>query len=121
MTILNHQGKPLKLSEDSDDMSISDEVSEYQHSVERKLQRTLEELLERTVGLGKVKVNVAAEINLDKEVLNSEIYDPDQAVARSRKVTEESEKEVEGNSTLTVTNNLPDGGAEGGGASKQSQ
>ena len=117
ITIIDHRGKPLKLSssEDNNVGAITDNASDFQMQVEEKLRTTLEDLLEKSVGLGKVKANVSAEINFDREVINTESFDPEGSVIRSKKVSEETDNEREGGSSeLSVTSNLD--GASGGGS-----
>jgi flagellar M-ring protein FliF len=119
VTIIDNNGKPLKLgySEGSDISTVTDTATEYQKAVEEKLKDTIEDLLEKSVGLGKVKANVAAEINFDREVINSEIYDPDGQVVRSKKTSEETESESDANSgNVSVSTNVPGGQSGSAGA-----
>lgn len=121
ITIIDHRGKPLKLSssEDNNVAAITDNASDFQMQVEEKLRTTLEDLLEKSVGLGKVKANVSAEINFDREVINTESFDPEGSVVRSKKVSEETDNEREGgNSELSVTSNLEGGAGSGAGAGR---
>lgn len=109
ITIIDHRGRPLKLStsEDNSVAVMTDNAASFQGQVEEKLRATLEALLEKSVGIGKVKVNVSAEINFDREVINTEFFDPEGSVVRSRKVSEENDNERDsGNSELSVTSNL---------------
>lgn len=119
ITIVDNSGRPLKLSasEDNQMAAVTDGVAEYQHSIENRLRGIIEELLERSIGIGKVKANVSAEINFDREVINSEVFDPDGQVVRSRKVSEENEAEKEASAgEVGVGANLPGAQASGGGA-----
>lgn len=121
ITIIDHRGRPLKLSssEDNNVAAITDNASDFQRQVEEKLRTTLEELLEKSVGLGKVKTNVSAEINFDREVINTELFDPEGSVVRSKKVSEETDNERDaGSSELSVTSNLEGADGAGGGASR---
>lgn len=118
ITIVDNSGRPLKLSsnEDNQAAAITDGISEYQHSVENRLKSIIEELLERSVGIGKVKANVSAVIDFDREIINSEVYDPDGQVVRSRKVSEENDSEKEASSSeVGVAGNLPGAQGAGGG------
>lgn len=122
ITIVDNSGKPLKLSasEDNQVSAITDGIAEYQHSIENRLRGIIEELLERSVGIGKVKANVSAEIDFDREITNSEVFDPEGQVVRSRKVSEENEAEKEASSgEVGVGANLPNAqGAAGAGSGK---
>jgi flagellar M-ring protein FliF len=81
----------------------------------------METLLEKVIGAGKVRVQVAADINFDRTVTNSEKYDPEGQVARSTQSTSEKNNSADKTSkdSVSVANNLPaaPGGAEGGGGS----
>jgi flagellar M-ring protein FliF len=117
ITILDNHGRPLKLALTEDNNSITtDNAAEFQKNVEEKYRIMLEELIEKSVGIGKVKANVMADINFDREVVNSEVYDPDGQVIRSRKVSEETDQEQEGASELSVATNIPNAQGAGGGA-----
>ena len=58
-------------------------AEEMRVNYENRLARTVEELLERSVGAGKVRVEVHAEMDFDRITTNSESYDPDGQVVRS--------------------------------------
>lgn len=112
VTIVDTKGQPLKLSFVNGDDSYSNfgdgvSIIEYQIAIENKLKLMIEELLTRYVGQGKVKANVSAEIDIDREVINSEIFDPDGQVVRSHKASEENEKDMPRSDNVSVANNLP--------------
>ncbi len=115
VTIVDNRGKPLKLgaSEEGNASAITDSAADYQHSIEERYKSILEDLLEKSVGVGKIKANVTAEINFDREVVNSEVYDPEGQVVRSKKTSEENDSETESSGSETsISTNLP--GANGG-------
>jgi flagellar M-ring protein FliF len=119
VTIVDNLGRPLKLgaSEDGDPSMIADTAADYQRGIEERYKLIIENLLEKSVGVGKVKANVTAEINFDREIVNSEVYDPDGQVVRSRKVSEENDKEVDSSQGETsVTTNIGGAGQGNGGA-----
>ena len=110
VTIVDTKGRPLKLgAKDIDsDFSGANEFEEYRINYEVRLKNMIEDLLEKTLGEGKVKSYVSAEINFDRIVINSEIFDPDGKVARSVQTVEEKEKNESGESgDASIINNLP--------------
>jgi flagellar M-ring protein FliF len=119
ITILDSSGRPLKLAGGDDADMMSEGAADFQKSLEEKYQVMLESLIEKSVGVGKVKANVAAEINFDREVTNSEVYDPEGQVVRSRKVSEDTENNQEGKNALGVATNVPNAQGGGDGASSQ--
>ena len=74
---------------------------------ERQLSMRVQNLLERTIGDGKVRAQVNLEMDFDHIVTNEEIFDPNGQVVRSQAtVTEEgSNNQQEG--PVTVSNNIP--------------
>ena len=100
------------------------QADELRSSYENRLARRIEELVERTVGIGKVRVQVQAEMDMNQVVQNVETYDPEGQVLRSTETIEEANNVNEGGEdAVTVGNNLPDAGGEfgaGGGLSENS-
>ena len=81
-------------------------------------------LLEKSVGLGKVKVTVNADLDFDRVSTTEETFDPDGQVVRSTNSVEEQaqSRDTEGAEPVTVGTNLPDGtGAGEGGQSSTNQ
>ncbi|MDD5585685.1 MAG: flagellar basal-body MS-ring/collar protein FliF [Alphaproteobacteria bacterium] len=70
--------------------------------------RKIEDLLSQSIGFGKVRAKVSAELDFDKITTSSEIYDPDSQVIRSTQTTSENTSSAEGaNESVSITNNLP--------------
>ncbi len=94
------------------------DLEERRVQFEMRKSRQLVELLERQVGVGKVKVTVNADLDFDRVSTTEEIFDPDGQVVRSTNTTEQNSTstENEGSAQVSVATNLPDGvGGEGGG------
>ncbi len=120
VTIVDSSGRLLAkgLSEGEEDSSYASDAQEYRIAYERRLSNTIEELLGSSLGAGKVKAEVTADIDFDRVVTKSEKYDPEGQVARSIQESEEHEdnSEKDASDTVSVANNLPDankGGASG--------
>lgn len=114
ITIIDSNGKPLKLnSDDGEEFGVfATGMLDFKGSVESRLTRSIEEILERSVGVGKVKASVTADIDFDREVINTETYDPDGQVIRSHKVSEEKESDTKKSDNVSVATNLPYPGAQ---------
>lgn len=111
ITVVDSRGKLLSKGVDNpDDPSIAaDNALEFRVNYERRLQATIEELLENSLGSGNAKVQVSADINFDRVIINSETYDPEGRVPRSVQTTEEKETSTDREpESVTVANNLPD-------------
>ncbi|MGE4352068.1 MAG: flagellar basal-body MS-ring/collar protein FliF [Bdellovibrionales bacterium] len=95
--------------------STQDEMrAQYEQTQARKI----EELLAQTLGFGKVRAQVSADLDFDRVTTSSEIYDPESQVIRSQQSTNEESKSSDGGSnSVSITNNLPGGQPMSGGAS----
>jgi len=87
------------------------EASGRKEAFESQLARTIEEILERTVGAGRVRAEVTAEMDFDRISTTTESYDPEGQVVRSTQSVEETSaaKDSQGsaNAPVTVTSSLP--------------
>jgi flagellar M-ring protein FliF len=88
--ILDHQGRPLtKPEDDSDASGLNASQTERQQQIERDLSTKVVALLEPVVGVGRVRVNVAAHLKADIVEETEERYDPN-TVVRSRQTSTET-------------------------------
>jgi flagellar M-ring protein FliF len=70
--------------------------------------RKIEDLLTQTLGWGKVRAQVSADLDFDRVTTSSEIFDPDSQVVRSTQSVNEAANNSDGGSgNVTVANNLP--------------
>jgi flagellar M-ring protein FliF len=86
---------------DRDDMRLQFEQSQA---------RKIEDLLTQTLGFGKVRAQVSADLDFDRITTNSEIFDPDSQVVRStQSISEDAVNSESGGDKgpVTVANNLP--------------
>ncbi|MBS5902030.1 MAG: flagellar M-ring protein FliF [Acetobacteraceae bacterium] len=88
---------------------------EMRHAQELRIARGVEELLERTLGAGKVRAEATVELDSERVQTTEERYDPDNQVARSTQSTQEQSRSGEGgNNSVSVANQLPGAEAAGG-------
>lgn len=109
VSIIDSSGKLL--TEDGEDkQSIDNATNEIiRLEQERKLTKSVEDMMEKAVGLGKAKARVNLEMDFDQVVTNEEIYDPDSQVARSQQTVTESSLANEESNPVTVSQNIPNG------------
>ena len=89
---------------------------EMRAGYEQAQARKIEELLAQTLGFGKVRAQVSADLDFDRITTSSEIFDPESQVVRSQQSTTEDNSASDGGSgAITMTNNLPGGQATAGG------
>ena len=91
---------------------------EIRRGQELRIARAVEEMLERTLGPGRVRAEATVEMDFDRVQTTEERFDPDNQVPRSQQSVQESSRNAEGGPT-TVQNNVP--GADPGGAGGGSQ
>ena len=96
--------------------AVSSKIDEKNRILENRLAKTLEELIEKSVGFGHVRAEVHAEMDFDRISTNEERYDPEGQVVRSTQSIEEtsSTKDSDGSPSVTVGTNLPDADQDSG-------
>jgi len=110
VSIIDERGQMLTRGMDADGSLAVLTQDEHRRAEEQRMARSIEALLSRTLGPGKVRAEVNADMNFDRVVTNEETYDPDQQVVRSTVTVEESANSNEGGpSPVTVGQNLPEG------------
>ena len=93
---------------------------ETRHAFEGKLSRSIESLLERTLGPGRARAEISAELDFDKITSTSIEFNPEGQVARSTQNSSEGSNgnEASAADAITVQNALPEAAAGGGNQSK---
>ena len=108
VSILDTRGNLLTkeyLDEEHRTMSTNEEL---RRDYEQRMAAAVQDLLERSVGVGNVRAKVNLEMDFDHVVTNKEIYDPDTQVLRSSTTVEENSKTDEKEPIVSVQQNLPD-------------
>ena len=124
VSIVDGRGSLLTRAGDGDSATaFASNNEERQRRFEDRLRHTVEQLLERTLGAGKVRAEVSAEMDFDRINTSEELFDPESQVVRSTQTIEESNnsKDADADPPVTVAANLPDPGmASGPGRSSSS-
>ena len=110
ISVLDDRGQLLARGNGDSASAAAGTADEMRVGFENRMRQAIIELLERTVGLNRVRAEITAEIDYDRVVENAEIFDPDSQVARSTQTVQENEKNSENDDqdTVTVQNNLPE-------------
>ena len=110
ISIVDDRGTLLSRGDARDDESLAAlNAEERRIAFETRMNRTLEQLLEPSVGLGNVRTEVRVDMDFDRIVTNEEIFDPEGQVVRSTQTIEEANQNNEPDSgAVTVGQNLPD-------------
>jgi flagellar M-ring protein FliF len=94
-------------------------------SYEARLSQSIEQLLSQTLGAGKVRAEVTADLDFNQVTTNKEDFNPDGQVVRSTNSIEETgtSQERQGGNSVSVANNTPNppGQDAGGSAGSSSQ
>jgi flagellar M-ring protein FliF len=109
ISIVDERGALLSRSYENDEQMVAAQQDESRNKLERRLAQAVTAMVESSLGPGKVRTEVRAEMEFDKVVTAEEIFNPDQQVQRSSvTVTENNSSSESQPSDVTVANNLPD-------------
>ena len=86
-----------------------DHNEDLRQDLERQMTDRVQNLLDKSIGEGKSRVQVYLEMDFDQVVTNEEIYDPDGQVVRSEASSSSSSVTSEKNAPVTVAQNIPNG------------
>jgi len=113
ISIVDDRGNLLAKGADERDPSsqTAGNMAEMKAAIEERMRRSIESLIERSVGPGAVRAEVTVDLDYDRIVTNQELFDPDGQVVRSTQTVSENSSSTEqdgGASNVTVQNNLPE-------------
>ncbi len=108
VTIVDNKGALLTKEFASDEEMAFSNNEAIRRNYEMRLTQSILDLLERTIGMGKVRAEVALDMDFSQVVTNKELYNPEAQVLRSATTIEENnksdEKEID---VVSVDQNLP--------------
>jgi flagellar M-ring protein FliF len=109
VSIIDQHGTLLASSQtEGPDGAPDMKAEEKRLAYEQRLVSAIEDLVGRTVGVGKVRATVTADLNFDRISTNEEIFDPQSQVVRSVQSNQETNVEREPPpKDVSVQNNLP--------------
>lgn len=109
VTVMDASGVVLAADGGATDGLALLHAEELRSATETRLARAIEEMLVPRFGPGNIRVRVAAEIDLGRETLREQTFDPNSRVLRSTQTVEERESSVDRDTDqpTTVEQNLP--------------
>lgn len=109
ISMIDDQGTLLaRGSRDTEGGARLNHLEELHVRYEERLSRSIESLLEKTLGPGKVKAKVSVDMDYDHITENAELFDPDGQVVRSSQTAEDGTQSTENTQqAVTVQNTLP--------------
>lgn len=119
IAIIDQSGNLLARGEEDEDVASARNSDELRQKYEMRMQRSIEDMVGRIVGFGKVRATVTADLDFDVVNKSSESYNPDEQVVRSTQTVTDQSSDTTGSSSgadVSVQNNLPGlpGGASSG-------
>jgi flagellar M-ring protein FliF len=119
ISIVDGHGTLLSERGGDDVATLSTKADERRRQLEARLRDTVEELLERVIGPGKVRTQVFAEMDFDRINTSEEVFDPEGQVVRSTQTVAEqnASEDADASKPVSVATNLPDPPAAPAGAS----
>ncbi len=123
VSVVDGEGNLLARGDGEDTTSPTGAAAEeLRVNYENRTSRKVEELLERSLGPGKVRVDVHADMNFDRITTSSESFDPDGQVVRSTQTVNQNDNSTNGaqDQGVTVANNLPNNGGTNSGPNNTS-
>ncbi len=125
IAIVDSRGDVLsRAGEPSGPAGAAQGFDEIKRATELRLSRAVEEMLERSLGPGRVRAEASVDLDFAQVNETRESYDPDGQVARSTQNVTDTSKSTEAGATVSVQNNLPNanaGAKDGPGTQSQRQ
>jgi flagellar M-ring protein FliF len=112
VVVIDQHGKTL--SSESDAAAGGKAAQDAKEAIEDQIRARVKNLVEGVVGVGKARVQVSADVDMNEVTTQSEKYDPDGQVVRSEETNETSAKDTQGGASGPVaatgaSSNVPGG------------
>ncbi len=120
ISVVDSRGDVLaRAGEPASGIASAASAEELRRATELRLAHAVEEMLERSLGPGRVRAEASVRMSFDRVNETQERYDPDGQVTRSQQNVTDTNKTTEASSTTSVQNNLPNADAGTGTAGSQ--
>ena len=107
ISIVDERGRLLADGSGSDTALTGQAAEEKRVALERRLRNQVEQIIAGVVGDGRMRVQVAAELDLNRIESRSENYDPESRVVRSTQTRGENSTTAGNEGQVSVGNELP--------------
>lgn len=122
ISVVDDNGNLLARGDSTPDSAAATNMDEMKLAYEGRLARTIETMVEKYVGPGKVRAEVTADMDFDRLTENTEHYDPDGQVIRSSQTVEEGNTENTGSGgAVGAAGNIPNSQQNNSNGSNQSK
>jgi flagellar M-ring protein FliF len=122
VSVIDNRGNLLAKGAQAGDEFDNANGEEMRQGFEARMAQSIEQLLAQTLGAGKVRAEVTADIDFSRVTTNTENFDPNGQVVRSTQTVEDkgNSQEKSGDSSVSVANNVPNPPSQGGNNSNTS-
>jgi flagellar M-ring protein FliF len=124
VSVIDSNGELLARGAEDGELDAANS-EDMRRSYEARMSQAIEQLLAQTLGAGKVRAEVTADLDFNQITTNTEDFNPDGQVVRSTQTVEEtgSSQETDNSNAVSAANNTPNppGQQTGGAAGSQSQ
>jgi len=121
ISIVDDKGTLLAKGFENSQEYEAQNAEEMRLNTEARLVKTIEDLLERSLGPGRVRAEVTVDMDMSHAVTTEETFDPETKVVRSQVTTNEGEQSQDSDpAPVTVQQNLPDPNASAAGNARTS-
>ncbi len=124
VSVIDSNGELLARGAEDGELDVANS-EDMRRSYEARMSQAIEQLLIQTLGAGKVRAEVTADLDFNQVTTNKEDFNPDGQVVRSTQTVEETgnAQETDNSNSVSAANNTPNppGQTAGGGAGSQSQ
>jgi len=116
ISIVDDKGTLLAKGFENSKEYMAQNAEEMRLNTEARLVKTIEDLLERSLGPGRVRAEVTVDMDMSQATTTEETFDPETKVVRSQVTVNEGEQSQDADPTpVTVQQNLPDPNASASG------
>jgi flagellar M-ring protein FliF len=112
VAIVDSRGNVLAQAGEPDPATASAQNADaLRRATEARLARAVEQMLERSLGAGRVRAEANVDMDFEQVRETQERFDPDGQVVRSTQTSTDNNKTTEANPSVSVQNNLPNADA----------
>jgi flagellar M-ring protein FliF len=119
IAITDNHGNLLATVRDQGQSAALQNTETLRRNLETRLARAVEQMLERSLGPGRARAEVTADMDFERVNESQERFDPDGQVARSTQAVTSNSKSTEAPQNVSVQNNLPNADAGNNAAGSQ--
>ncbi len=122
IAIIDSRGSLLaRAGQPTGEEAVVQTAEELHRATELRLSRAVEDMLEQSLGPGRVRAEASVQMNFDRVNETAESYNPDQQVVRSTQTSSDKTNSTEAEKAVTTQNNLPNADAGQGQSGSQEQ